>query len=301
MKIENGMAAFVTGAAGGMGLGMARAFTRAGLKVAMADIDGARVRASAEALAADGAQVLPLELDVRDPEAWEAAAQTAWDWSGGVQILCNNAGVVFTGAFADQPLEVWRLTQAVNVDGPYLGIRALLPRMLASGSPGRIVNTASLAGLWGENKLAAYTASKFALVGLSEALQLELARTPIGVSVVFPGPTATELGSSTRKVAEASGVVPPAPAAPSAAAPAPRPLSGPRRSMDPAFVGERVLQAIQDDEFYVITHPDWRPVAEARSAAILGAFGPGAEPGYADDPAAVTKVTARLAEALGRR
>lgn len=299
MNIENGMAAFVTGAAGGMGLGMARAFTHAGLKVVMADIDGPRVHASARALAAEGGEVLPLELDVRDAAAWQAAADAAWDWSGGIQILCNNAGVVFTGAFAEQPLEVWRLTQAVNVDGPYLGIRAFLPRMLASHAAGRIVNTASLAGLWGENKLAAYTASKFALLGLSEALQLELARTPIGVSVVFPGPTATELGASTRKVAEAGGLE--MPVSDAAAAAASRPPSGPRRSMDPAFVGQRVLQAIRDDEFYVITHPDWRPVAEARTAAILAAFGPPADPDYADDPVSVAKVTTRLAEALGRR
>jgi NAD(P)-dependent dehydrogenase (short-subunit alcohol dehydrogenase family) len=297
MRIQPGMAAFITGAAGGMGLAMARAFGQAGLKVALADIDADRVGAAVRGLAAEGADVRAFPLDVRDEGAWARVRGQAWDWTGGVQILCNNAGVVFQGPLAEQPIEIWRLTQAVNLDGPYFGIRAFLPKMLESGAPGRIVNTASLAGLWGEGRLAAYTASKFALVGLSEALQLELARTPVGVTVVFPGPTATELGASTRKLAEDAGIV----SAPPATSLAPRSAPRPAASLDPSFVGERVLRAIENDEFYVMTHPDWRPVLEARHDALLSAFGAAADPTYADDPAAVAKITARVASAFGRR
>jgi NAD(P)-dependent dehydrogenase (short-subunit alcohol dehydrogenase family) len=288
MELRAGNTAFITGGASGIGLGLARALAAAGLKLVLADVDETRVREAADGLARTGAQVLPIALDVRDEAAWAAAAEQAWTWSGGVQLLCNCAGVVFLGALAEQSTALWRLTNDVNALGPYLGIHAFLPRMLESGDEGRIVNVASLAGLWGENKLAAYTASKFAVVGLSEALQLELARTRIGVSVVFPGPTRTNLGGASQKLGERDGLLAPAPPRP--------PVEG--RGMDPDAVGRRIADAIRAGEFYVITHPDWRPMLEARIAAMLAAFGAPAEAGYSDDPAAVVKLSGRLGAAL---
>ncbi len=288
MDIGPGQTAFITGGASGIGLGVARAVAGRGAKVVLADVDGQRVHAAAEGLLASGAQVLPLLLDVRDQGAWEAAAQTAWAWSGGVQLLVNCAGVVFMGALAEQSPALWRLTYEVNTLGPYLGIRTLLPRMLETGQAGRIVNVASLAGLWGEAKLAAYSASKFALVGLSEALQLELARTRVGVTVVFPGPTRTNLGGSTRRLGQREGLL----------EPAERREGGAANGMDPDAVGQRIVEAVRAEDFYVITHPDWRPLLEARVEALRGAFGAPAQPHYADAPATVDKLAGRLRAAL---
>ena len=288
MELLPGRTAFITGAASGIGLGVARALAGHGVKLVLADVDAAKLGEAADALAADGAAVLPLTLDVRDEAAWTEATDRAWSWGGGVQILCNAAGVVFIGALAEQSVGLWRLTQAVNLDGPYFGARALLPRMLASGDPGRIVNVASLAALWGENKLAAYSASKFGLLGLSEGLQLELARTPVGVTVVFPGPTRTGLGLSARRLAAAEGL-----------AEEPEGRGGAGRGMDPDALGRRVVRAIERDEVYVITHPDWRPLLDVRFAALRAAFGESAEPGYAEADGAVEKTAHRLAAALG--
>jgi NAD(P)-dependent dehydrogenase (short-subunit alcohol dehydrogenase family) len=188
---------------------------------------------------------------------------------------------------ADQSSDLWRLTQSVNLDGPYYGARALLPRMLESGRPGRIVNVASLAALWGESHMAAYCASKFGLLGLCEALQLELARSPLGVTTVFPGPTRTGLGRSTQALAAAEGLLAPQP-----------PPGGPAAGMDPNAIGRRVVAAILADEPYVITHPEWRPLLDIRSAALAAAFGPGADPQYREPEGVVAKLAGRMAAAL---
>ena len=292
MQLIPGGAGFVTGGASGIGLATARALAEAGLKVVIADVDAARVEAAATELGREGAEVLPLALDVRDEAAWAVAAARAWAWADGVQVLCNCAGVVFMSPFLEESPDIWRLTHAVNVDGPYFGARAFLPKMLARGEPARIVNVASLAGLWGEYKLASYTASKFALVGLSEALQLELARTPVGVSVVFPGPTRTSLGTSTRALAEEAGVVAKSPAA-AAAATAREP-----RGMDPAFVGRRIVEGVRKGEFYIIPHPGWRPLLEARFKALTDAFGAPADPDYTEAAGVPEKIAEKLRQAF---
>ncbi len=287
MLLSPDQTALITGGASGIGLAIARALAARGVRLVLTDIDDEALAAAARALSEAGAAVLPLTLDIRDEAAWEATAQAAWAWSGGVQILCNAAGVVFLGAVADQPIKLWRLTQAVNLDGPFFGVHTLLPRMLASDDEGRIVNIASLAALWGEGKLASYSASKFGLLGLSEALQLELARTRIGVTVVFPGPTRTNLGSSGRRLAAAEGLMEAGPRGQGAA-----------RGMDPDALGRRVAEAIEQDEFYVITHPEWRPLLDERHAALRRAFGSSADPNYAETEAAVDKMALRLGAAL---
>jgi 2-hydroxycyclohexanecarboxyl-CoA dehydrogenase len=296
MELRPGCAAFITGGASGIGLGIARALASLGVKLVLADVDEERVQATGAALAASGAQVLALPLDVRDEGAWQVAAEAAFKWAGGVQLLFNCAGVVFVGDLTEQPVGQWRATQDVNVTGPYLGVRTFLPGMLASGEAGRIVNVASLAGLWGEYKLAAYSASKFALVGLSEALQLELARTRVGMTVAFPGPTRTNLGASTRRLGEREGLV--APAEPRVASGGTEPRGASGGGMDADAVGRRIVEGVLAGEFYVITHPDWRPLLEARFEALREAFGEPAQAGYSDSGAAVEKITGRLSAAL---
>jgi NAD(P)-dependent dehydrogenase (short-subunit alcohol dehydrogenase family) len=287
MELSADRTALITGGASGIGLGIARALAARGVRLVLTDVNAEALAIAAQALSDTGAEVLPLTLDVRDEAAWTTAAEAAWAWSGGVQILCNAAGVVFVGAAADEPVKIWRLTQAVNLDGPYLGVHTLLPRMLASGDEGRIVNIASLAALWGEGKLASYSASKFGLLGLSEALQLELSRTRIGVTVVFPGPTRTNLGASGRRLAASEGLMEAGPQG-----------QGGGRGMDPDALGRRVVKSIERDEVYVITHPGWRPLLDVRFDALRKAFAESADPDYAEAEGAVDKMAHRLGAAL---
>lgn len=272
-----GRVALVTGGASGIGLGMAQAFLAAGMKVAIGDIDEA---ALAEAAAALGEGAMPVRLDVTDGAAWERALDAVEARLGPAWLLCNNAGLgqgrLADGGpvlLADMPEAVWRLVIDTNLHGTYHGVRATVPRMIAAGRGGQVVNTASMAGLIAPAGLAAYAASKYAIVGLSESLRAELAPQGIGVSVLCPGAVSTNfyVTSAVRREAvmgAADGFAPG------------RTDSAPR--MAPRSVGEHVLRGIREGQLYIITHPEYRPLVEARIAAIRGAFGASAEPGYTE-------------------
>jgi NAD(P)-dependent dehydrogenase (short-subunit alcohol dehydrogenase family) len=181
-----GRTALITGGASGIGLRMARAFVEAGLKIAVADINEAALQAAGAALPGLGAA---LKLDVTRSAEWERALDTVEAALGPVEILCNNAGVGqgrFTDgreiAVAEMPEALWRMVLEINTTGTFLGARSVLPRMLARRQWGHIVNTASTGGLMAPGGIAAYCASKFAVVGLSESLRAELAPAGIGVS-----------------------------------------------------------------------------------------------------------------------
>jgi NAD(P)-dependent dehydrogenase (short-subunit alcohol dehydrogenase family) len=272
-----GRVAFITGGASGIGLGMAQACLAAGMKVAIADIDAVALEEAAAALG-DGA--MGVVLDVTSAAGWAAALDAVEARLGPVWLLCNNAGLgqgrrADGGPvlLADMPEEVWRLVIDTNLHGTYLGIRAAVPRMVAAGRGGQVVNTASMAGLIAPGGLAAYAASKYAIVGLTESLRAELAPQGIGVSVLCPGAVSTNfyVTSAVRREAvmgAAEGFA------------AGRTDSAPR--MAPRSVGEHVLRGIREGQLYIITHPEYRPLVEARIGAIRGAFGPSAEPGYTD-------------------
>ena len=272
-----GRVAFVTGGASGIGLGMAQAFLAAGMKVAIADINQA---ALAEAAAGPAHGALPVVLDVTQPASWQAALDAVEARLGPVFLLCNNAGLG-QGRRADggpvlleaMPEEVWRLVIDTNLHGTYLGIRAAVPRMLAAGQGGQVVNTASMAGLIAPAGLSAYAASKYAVVGLSESLRAELAPQGIGVSVLCPGAVSTNFYVTSAERREA--VMGNAPAfAPGRTDSAAR--------MDPRSVGEHVVRGVRANQLYIVTHPEYLPLVEARFAAIRRAFGPSAQPGYTD-------------------
>ncbi len=284
MRDVSGRTAFITGAAGGIGLGMARAFIAAGMRVAIADINADKLAAAAESLRATGAEVCPVVLDITSPAAWAHALEAAEAALGPISVLCNNAGIG-QGRFPDgRPIELaempealWHLVIDINVHGTFNGIRAAAPRMKAQGG-GHIVNTASMAGLVSPGGLGAYCASKYAVVGLSEALRAELAPHNIGVSVLCPGGVRTDFVASSAERRAATPGAEEGMAQPLAtrADPAPR--------MDPLNVGHRVLAAIRNDDFYIITHPEYRGLVDERIAAITAAFGPSAQPGYIDPP-----------------
>lgn len=275
----SGRVALITGGASGIGLGMAQAFLAAGMKVAIADIDQA---ALAEAAAGPATGALPVALDVTQAAAWQAALDAVDARLGPVSLLCNNAGLgqgrrADGGPvlMADMPEEVWKLVIDTNLHGTYLGIRAAVPRMIAAGRGGHVVNTASMAGLIAPGGLTAYAASKYAVVGLSEALRAELAPQGIGVSVLCPGAVSTNfyITSAVRRDAimreDATQAFAPG-----------RTDSAPR--MDPRNVGEHVVRSLRANHLYIMTHPEYRPLVEARFAAIRGGFGPAAQPGYTD-------------------
>jgi NAD(P)-dependent dehydrogenase (short-subunit alcohol dehydrogenase family) len=182
-----GKVAVVTGAGSGIGASTARLFALHGAKVHVADLDLASAQTVVAAITAAGGRAVAHQVDVTDAAAVESLAERVFASDGAVDLLHNNAGIGGGGDTVETPLEDWRAIMEVNVMGVVHGIHAFLPRLLAQGRPAHIVNTASAAGLFAAPMLAAYTTSKFAVVGLSESLHAELAPQGIRVSALCPG------------------------------------------------------------------------------------------------------------------
>lgn len=192
MKELAGRVAVVTGAASGIGRGLAEELASRDVSVVMADVEEGPLAAAAGELEANGARVLAVPTDVADGKSVEALADAAVSRFGAVNIACNNAGVsgMFGRSWAT-PEEDWRWVIDVNIWGVVNGIRSFVPRILATGDEGHIVNTGSAACFESLPGMAPYGASKHAVLGISEALKREMlaAGAPIGVSVLIPGKT----------------------------------------------------------------------------------------------------------------
>lgn len=267
MRDLAGKAAFVTGGAGGIGLALARAFVDAGMRVMLADLDAPALEAAVAAL---GPAARGVVCDVADPLSVESAAQAAIAAFGRVHVVCNNAGISALGGAEAISLENWRWVTDVNLLGVVHGVRAFLPHIRAHGEGGHFVNTASMAGMLGAALgFSAYTATKFAVVGMSEGLAAELRPFGIGVSVLCPGWVRTNIVASVAKRPERYGDAPqPVPDSPRIA----RVAEYVRNGMDPADVAALVLAAIRADEFYIFTHADMRPALAERFAGIMSAY-----------------------------
>jgi NAD(P)-dependent dehydrogenase (short-subunit alcohol dehydrogenase family) len=271
MREVAGKVAFVTGGASGIGLGIARTLALAGVRVAIADVRPEALRAAAASLAKEGLSAVTVELDVSSRGAWAAAADRVERELGTVQILCSNAGVNFIGATQEATYEDWDFALQVNVGGAISAVKTFVPRMIAKGSDGHVVITSSVSGLFTGPGAGVYVTTKFALVGLAEALRADLKPKGIGVSVLCPGPVKSELFESTLAVRPralaATGSVPIVP-------------PGVDREHTPIFttaptgeeIGQHVLNGIRRDELYILTHPEIRPVLEARAKALLAAL-----------------------------
>jgi NAD(P)-dependent dehydrogenase (short-subunit alcohol dehydrogenase family) len=267
-----GKAAFVTGGASGIGLALGQAFAHAGMKVMLADVETDALATAVESLRHIGPDVRGIACDVADPASVERAAEASFDAFGNIHVVCNNAGVAAGGGIDRISVDNWRWVIDVNLMGVVYGIRSFLPHIRAHGEGGHIVNIASMAGMSGGLGLSPYTASKFAVVGMSEGLAAQLKPHGIGVTVVCPSYVRTRIGESGRNRLERYGQAQPLdPASPAAAivAEISRQLAA---GLDPAAVAARVLAAIGEDELYVFTHPNMREEVEPRFAAILAAM-----------------------------
>lgn len=184
--------AVITGAASGIGAGLAREAARRGMRLVLADRDANALEAVSDGIG-DAAYALP--TDVTDPSAVEALAETAYRLHGRVDLLFNNAGVLATGLSWELPPETWAHSWSVNVDGILNGLRAFVPRLIAADAPARIVNTASVGGFLPSPLMAPYSATKFAVVALTEALagELKMLESKVAVSLLAPGPVKSRI------------------------------------------------------------------------------------------------------------
>jgi len=263
--------AVVTGAASGIGRGMAESFTAAGMKVVLSDIDGRALDETTAHLRAGGADVHSIVVDVAKPEQVDALAKEVIQRYGQVHVLCNNAGVGSPGRSSwESTLDDWNWILSVNLMGVIHGIRAFLPIMIEQGTEAHIVNTASIAGLIA-NTGSLYGVTKAAVVALSEGTHLEMQarRLKPRISVLCPGPVNTDILTSQRNRPKDPSAPSMPPASPVATAMREWMAQEVKNGLDPRAVGEEVLAAIRAERFYILTHPQMSSMIQQRTSDIL--------------------------------
>ena len=269
----SGKTAIVTGAASGIGMGIATALAEMGANVVMADIQKAAVEEAAKALSDTNKRVMPVQIDVTQEQSVVDALAEAERNFGNLHIACNNAGVPMHGTgLIDVPPGDWEFVTGVNIWGIIHGVRHFVPAILKHGEEGHIVNTASVAGFQnrrGTNQ-GPYSMSKYAAVSLSEALEHELEGTKVGVSVLCPGPIDTNIARGARNRPDHMG--------------GPQVRSNDEAvlaeklattGIDPKKVGERVVDAIRTKTFYSFVGAVPADVIRARHRRIEDALNSG--------------------------
>lgn len=265
MKDLHGKVGVVTGGASGIGRAIAAAMIADGMQVMIADIEHDRLHQTAVEIGASAFQT-----DVTRPEQVDALAQAVMQRFGRVDVVCNNAGIGPMAPLRDLTLNDWRWMIDVNLWGVIHGITSFLPLLRANPSGGHIVNTASMAALMPVPGLVAYCASKYAVIGLSEAMAEDLAveGCDIGVSILCPGPVQTDLGTSTRnRPAGLAGALKDVLLEDSEQF-----QDQPVNWLSAEATAAQVLHAIRHNQRYVLTHPDMLPPVEQRHRAIESAF-----------------------------
>ena len=270
----NGRAAFVTGAASGIGLGITEALTARGVRVMMVDIDPGELSRAADRLRAEGADVATAVADVSIRADLQRAADQMVEVFGGVDILINNAGVGGGGPFERWNDKGWDWTVGVNLMSVIYGCD-ILGRMMAAQGSGHIVSTASIAGMMPLDS-SAYSATKFGVVAVSESLREELAPKGVGVSILCPGFVNTNIIHSHRHLPERFGEnlsdgeeVP----VDDAALERIKSISDRiRTGHDPRYVGDLVCDGILNNHAYIFTDREHEPTIRARFDSILAAY-----------------------------
>ena len=266
-----GRTALITGGAGGIGFSVAKALGEQKMNIVLTDIDQKNLLQSAAELEALGIPVLAAPLDTADEMQWQVVAQQAKDKFGKVHMVVNNAGVGGdSGPIESQETEGWQWALGVNLMGVVYGAKTIVPLIKEHGEGGWILNVASMAGLGGVPYSGAYTATKAAVVALSEGWAKELKNQSIGVSVLCPAFVKTRIYDSERNRPDKyksdaydtnneSGFLK-------------QTKQFVRDGIDASIVGKRVVEAISDGELYIFTHPNYRKLNQARLAAIDEAF-----------------------------
>ena len=260
---SKGQVAVITGAASGIGKALALAFAGRGLHVVLADIEAGPLRAAADEVAAAGVTALPVVTDVSKRDSVQALAQATYDRFGAAHVVCNNAGVLAMGKVHETPVETWAWMLDVNLWGVIHGVQAFVPRMLAGGQPGHVVNTASMAGMVPPENQGAYAATKYAVVGLTETLARELRKTPVNVSVLCPGLVDTGIFRSAR--------IRPAEYRTSAHEEEPYAIPG-LRVIDPPKVARTVLAGMEAGALFIFSHTEALDWVEKHHQRVRQAF-----------------------------
>ena len=280
MKDLKGKVAFITGGASGIGLGIAKACAKYGMKVVIAD---ARQDALDEAMAYFKEKKLPvhpIRMNVTDREAYARAADETERVFGKIHVLVNNAGVGQAGGAGDKTtFKDWDYAVGVNLGGVINGVVTMLPRILKHGEGGHIVSTSSTLGVAAAGGMITYCTTKFAVAGMMEALATDLQDKNIGVSVLFPGPTRGNLGQSSYEnrpvhLRNEGEAWPPGPPPPSADRPRRYPPEEMQKVvfMDPLETGERVVRGIRRNDLFIHTHPEFCEGYIARHEALIRAI-----------------------------
>ena len=267
MKNLEGKVAFITGGASGLGLAMAQSFTGAGMKVAIVDIEEEALGDARVLFSETNAEVICLKADVTDRDSMASARDETLSEFGKVHVVCNNAGVARNGNLADMTYRDWDWVMKVNVDGVINGLVTFINEIKSHGEGGHFVNTASIAGQYGMPGLGVYCAGKFAVVGLSESLRLDLNADGIGVSVLCPGVVETRIGESERNRPDHYG---------GSSSPAMTPpdssLPSDMQVMQAKDIGDMVLHAIQNDRFYILSHDEFEIPVSRRGKELAEEF-----------------------------
>ncbi len=266
--------AVITGGASGIGRAYADRALEEGMKIVVADIQPDALEQAERELKNAGADVLALRTDVSKSDQVEALAQRTLDAFGGVHVLFNNAGVGVGGPMWQNTLRDWEWILGVNLWGVIHGIRTFVPIMLAQAAEAHIVNTASMAGLLSTPGLGAYNVTKHGVVTLSETLALDLAAqgAQIKVSVLCPGWVKTRISDSSRNRPTELQNPETAPAADTISSDVVRQLVA--GGIPAEQVADQVFEAIRSEKFYILTHPDWKPLIQRRTDNIINGRGP---------------------------
>lgn len=267
-----GKNAFITGGASGIGFAIAKALLNEGMNVAIADVDRQALDEAAQALDGANAKVVALQLDVTNRDRYAEVATEVQERLGAVHVLCNNAGVYRGGSMDQVTYEDWDWVMGVNVGGVVNGLQNFVKHMQAHGEGGHIVNTASMAGLTTSPGLGVYNSSKFAVVGMSEALRADLEPHGIGVSVLCPGMVRTKILESERTRPDEYDVTDEA-AEEAAKAHSEVMNVAMNTSIEASEVAELVVHGIKTGQFYLLPHPELKKATAARTEEILNSFG----------------------------
>ena len=267
MKELREKVAVVTGAASGIGEALAERFAEEGMKLVLADVDGAGLEDLAKRLEARGCETLVVPTDVSRPEEVDALADKAFEAFGQVHVVCNNAGVFSAGSSWETPLEDYQWVLGVNTFGVIHGVRSFVPRLIAQDSEAHVVNTASMAGVTSMPFVAAYNMSKHAVVAMSEVLyhELSLTQSKVKVSLLCPEAIATRIDDAERCRPEQYRGEEDA-----AANPAKESVLGAlsatvRDGLPPSVMADRVVNAIREERFYILSdEKDWRRACNTR-------------------------------------